>query len=550
MKKKGKLKITGIRIKNFRSFKEFPDKKADKKEFLEVESLTTLVGKNDVGKSNLLKAIKILLEDENITNYDFHKLRDSEPCEISIKFEITDTIRNDVLEIIKSFKNIESIKVDSSIILTKKFEKNRGKITTYYFLNEEKLNKKDFTKLKEKYFLKPIFIPAVKNVEDEIKFKKNTIISELLLPIIEEVSDAKSETKTVRNLVEQLKKRIREESKKVIDEIKEEVKKLWDDIEDINIEVPNLDIKKAFDPEITVRDKYLKEAVKLEYRGNGLQRYFILSMLEVYRKKKVGSGYILLFEEPEIYLHAGAQRRLFGLLKDFSKRGQVIITTHSSIFVDRSELRNTYLIYRENGETKFRKMKDNYRTIFNYRTILDELDIKPSDIYLSDGIIFVEGPSDVQILKIILDELYPKWDELNISILHLGGKGNIRHLDIESLKSINPHIVILLDGDALSDLKERIDKLGRYGIPCHIWKKEEEPVKSIENLFSKNAIENVFGISLDRDINSNECVKSLIENKMRQSHPKWEYNKIKHGKQIIEWMIKNNDDNIKYFKKI
>ena len=315
-----------------------------------------------------------------------------------------------------------------------------------------------------------------------------------------------------------------------------------------------MDIKKAFVPKIKVKDKYLNNHVEVNYKGNGFQRYMILSLLELYRKQKIGDGYILLFEEPEIFLHAGAQKKLLGILKDFSLRGQVILTTHSPIFIDNSNTETTCLLYKNNGETRIRKLESQLQ-------ILEELEIRPSDIYLSNGVIFVEGPSDVLILKkiinLLMENLKDKlnvssWDELNVSILHLGGKGNAKHIvrNVDSVRSINPNIAILLDGDAVKDFSDDDFKhLEEKGIKCYLWKKGDATVKSVENLFSREAIEKVFNISLDRDILPDDDVKELIISKVRQKEniPSWEYNEIKHGERIIKQMIEDKSDNLQYF---
>jgi len=84
-----KLKLKGIRIKNFRSFGIFPNTK----EFLEIGDFTVIVGKNDAGKSNLLRAIKILLNDEKerekVTINDFHRGNIEQPIEIIATLELS-----------------------------------------------------------------------------------------------------------------------------------------------------------------------------------------------------------------------------------------------------------------------------------------------------------------------------------------------------------------------------------------------------------------------------------------------------------------------------
>ncbi|TCK06495.1 ATP-dependent nuclease [Phorcysia thermohydrogeniphila] len=563
-----KLKLKGIKIKNFRSFNIFPDTE----EFLEIGDFTVIVGKNDAGKSNLLRAIKILLNGEKVTTSDFHKGNFEQPIEIIAVFEPSSEHGEKGIKLL-SIENNQ----DRRIFIRKQFSyekkqssEEEGKIKSQedIFIGEsslkagQSLGSRQKIKAIKQYLPKVIFIPALKNVEEEVKLQRNTIMSGLLIPIIEKSNtvsekdkkDEKNTKKTIEDLKRELKNSIEKATEGIAKSLKDELVKLWDDVEDIRIEIEGLDIKKAFVPKIKIKDKYLNDHVEVNYKGNGFQRYMILSLLEIYRKQKIGDGYILLFEEPEVFLHAGAQKKLLGILKDFCLRGQVILTTHSPIFIDNSNTETTCLLYKSNGETRIRKLESQLQ-------ILEELEIRPSDIYLSNGVIFVEGPSDVLILKkiinLLMENLRDKlnvssWEELNVSILHLGGKGNAKHIvrNVDSVRSINPNIAILLDGDAIEDFSnDDFNHLEEKGIKCYLWKKDDATVKSIENLFSRKAIEKVFNISLDRDILPDDDVKELIASKVRQKRniPNWEYNEIKHGERIIRQMIEDKSDNLQYF---
>jgi putative ATP-dependent endonuclease of OLD family len=525
-----KLIIEGIKLKNYKSFKEFPEEG-----FLKIRNFTTIIGKNDIGKSNLLKALKVILEDENISKTDFHKNNINEPCEITIKFKVPDTLRKK--------EGIRDFIQDGFIVLTKKFTFNNSnnKVNSKYLINNQDIKTLGLNLKNLKPFIpKSIFIPAVKNPEDEIKFQKGTIISELLLPIIEESSEEKENTKSVKRLTEELTNLINEKAKEITKDLLEMSKQFWEDIENINIKVEDFKLQKAFTPKVKIKDKYLNHEIDLMNRGNGFQRYFILSLLEVYRKRKIGKGFVLLFEEPEIYLHFGAQRKLLNILKDFSQEGQVIITTHSPIFIDRTSIQSIYLFYKKNGETKFKYIKE------DIAYILEELEFTPSDVFLSDYLIFVEGPTEVKIFKELFRNLND-FREYNVSFLHMGGGDNIKHfLDntIEDLKSINPNVAIILDGDkynAYSNITE---------VPIVFTKKDNKIVKTIENLFSEKAIKEILGIEIKIDENTD--VPYLIEQKKRQKegNPNWKYNKEKFGKKIIKWMIENNDPNLEYFKQL
>ncbi|WP_297523603.1 AAA family ATPase [Thermococcus sp.] len=541
-----KLELIGISVENYRSYRKFPEDE----DYLKLGRFTTFIGKNDVGKSNLLRAIDIVLDDKSISSDDIHKGQ-RVTCEITLFFKVPDELKDEL-----KGKFPKDYNGEDTISISKKFEWNNGKLDSRgkYYLNFSKKLSGDNLRSIKNFLPEVLLIPAVKNVEDELKFGRDTLISKLLLPIIEKTSQNKAQTESVADLKRRLTEAIKRETRSIRRDLKKELSKMWSDIEDVTIEVPELKLEKAFTPVIKVKDKYTGKETPITYRGSGMQRYFILSLLEIYREQKVGRGYVLLFEEPEIYLHVGAQKKLCNILQEFAKEGQVIISTHSSIFVNGGDLSKSYLLVKENGETKLRKFTGNHE-------ILEELGMAPSDLFLTDGIIFVEGPSDREILEIFARALFPRWDEYNIAIIPIGGS-NIEHQYPKDLMKINPNIAVILDSDLksesskLSSNKKKLqEKFERHNIPVYFWKKDGKIVRTIENLFTKKAIKKTFSeVNLESEIGpyddvpliiGRELVKIEAKRKPDFDESKLEddefcrktYNKIKHGRKIAKKMV-------------
>jgi len=544
-----KLELIGIRVENYRSYRKFPEDE----DYLELGRFTTFIGKNDVGKSNLLRAIDIVLDDKSISSDDIHKGQ-RVTCEITLFFKVPDELKDEL-----KGKFPKDYNGEDTISISKKFEWNNGKLDSRgkYYLNFSKKLSGDNLRSIKNLLPKVLLIPAVKNVEDELKFGRDTLISKLLLPIIEKTSQ-NNQTESVADLKRRLTEAIKRETRSIRRDLKKELSKMWSDIEDVTIEVPELKLEKAFTPVIKVKDKYTGKETPITYRGSGMQRYFILSLLEIYREQKIGRGYVLLFEEPEIYLHVGAQKKLCNILQEFAKEGQVIISTHSSVFVNGGDLSKTYLLVKENGETKLRKFSGS-------RDILEELGMSPSDLFLTDGIIFVEGPSDREILEIFARALFPRWDEYNIAIIPIGGS-NVEHQYPKDLMKINPNIAVILDSDLksesskLSSNKKKLqEKFERHNIPVYFWKKDGKIIRTIENLFTKEAINAAFSeINLQSEIGPYDDVPLIIgrelakikathdpnfdksklnDNKFCRDLYEKKQGKIKHGRKIAKKMI-------------
>ena len=538
-----KLELVGIKLKNYRSCRMFPENG----EYLKIGKFTTLIGKNDVGKSNILRAIYVACKNQSLSIEDFHKGKRNK-CEIILLFRVPDSLKEELA------RNIRQYNGDSEIEIKAVFQPSEKPKKGTYSLGNERITYGTL----EKYLPHVLLIPAVKSVEDELKFGRNTITSELFLPIIEKTSEEKAQTESVSTLKRKLKDAIQRETEAIRGSLRRELSKMWDEVEDVVIDIPELKLEKAFNPEIKIKDKYLRKEIPIIYRGSGMQRCLILAMLEIYRQLKIGKGYVLLFEEPEIYLHIGAQKKMCSILKDISKEGQVIISTHSNIFVDKSDLSTTYLLIKENGETRLRKFEGD-------KEILEELGISPSDIFLTNGIIFVEGPSDVEIVKIFADAIFKNWDEYNIAVLPIGGS-NIEHHDPATLLKVNPNIAVILDSDVKSESsdlpakkKDLKQKFENAGIPVYFWEKNEKYVRTIENLFTKDAIEQALKIELISEIEPYEDVPCKLSSKLyerrsdydlgnyqndeliKEPHEKGNlYDKIRHGKKIANKMVELN----------
>ncbi|WJI48406.1 AAA family ATPase [Mesorhizobium sp. C089B] len=152
-----------------------------------------------------------------------------------------------------------------------------------------------------------------------------------------------------------------------------------------------------------------KGDIRLSQSGSSLKSVFII--LATLRLVPLinnidWSNVVLSLEEPENNLHPSLLRRLLNFLareRDVRKFC-LIISTHSPIGIDWSTKRSdTQIIHiKHNGVSASAKVAIGYGS---GRDILDDLDIRASDILQANGVIWVEGPSD----RIYLN----RWIDLN-----------------------------------------------------------------------------------------------------------------------------------------
>jgi len=154
-----------------------------------------------------------------------------------------------------------------------------------------------------------------------------------------------------------------------------------------------------------------KGQVALSSSGSGLKTVFLvlLNLLVVPAiHKKSKDQYVFGFEELENNLHPALLRRLFGYVCDYVQREKchVILTTHSNVALDYFGPREDSQIIRvtHDGESAHTKTISAH---FDRLDLLSELGAKPSDILQSNGVVWVEGPSDRIYMNRLID-IYSK----------------------------------------------------------------------------------------------------------------------------------------------
>jgi putative ATP-dependent endonuclease of OLD family len=149
--------------------------------------------------------------------------------------------------------------------------------------------------------------------------------------------------------------------------------------------------------------------VYLSKMGSGIKTIILLllNLIVVPEIEGLDRGkYVWGFEELENNLHPSLQRRMFNYLLEYSQKHKCtfFLTTHSNIVIDLfSSKKDAQIIHvQKNGQFS---TATSVLTQYSGRNILRDLDYKPSDLLLSNGIIWVEGPSDVVYIELFL-ELY------------------------------------------------------------------------------------------------------------------------------------------------
>lgn len=113
---------------------------------------------------------------------------------------------------------------------------------------------------------------------------------------------------------------------------------------------------------------------------------------------KTDSVSVIAIEEPESHLHPESSRQLYETIQTLSLNHQVVLTTHSPLFVNRKNL-NENIIVNSGKATPVKRVKE----------IRDVLGIKVSDnLTNAENVLIVEGEDD----KITLEKILPNMSDI------------------------------------------------------------------------------------------------------------------------------------------
>ncbi|MCM1416120.1 MAG: AAA family ATPase [bacterium] len=216
-----------------------------------------------------------------------------------------------------------------------------------------------------------------------------------------------------------------------------------------------------------------KQRIPLSKTGSGLKTIILmlLNLLVIPRlERNSNKRYIYGFEELENNLHPAMQRKVFEYIYDYAIKNDVVVflTTHSHVaincFYDKEQT-SIYHIEKKDGQAEVKRI-DSY---LDKVEILEDLDIKASDILQSNGIIWVEGPSDRVYIKrwleIFTDNEYKEGQ--HYQFLYYGGRLLAQYsleeeTELISILTTNRNAAIIMDSDKknqqepISETKRRI----------------------------------------------------------------------------------------------
>ena len=488
--------LKSITIKNFRSIVE---------QTIEFDKFTCLVGNNDCGKSNILKALNLFFNNQTDFNTEFDFDRDYS--------KFAKKLNKKAKEITISITfNLPSNYKDGGEKTWKKVWRKGEKYDNLNDIISPRSKTRNLLQNKIKYQ----YIPAIKS---------NEYFKDLMSKMYDSMMDSADKKLSIIN-------------KEYSDELQKITKNLTETLSntlDINsvIEMPkNLSVLFK-NLEFSTSDNFVKE-INLIHRGDGIRTRHIPSILKYIddnmESSKVKRIFIWGYEEPENSIEFTSCRKMADELYEMSKDKQILITTHSPFFYLKGKEKNSKLYYVSksiNGDSKYinKNPKKTDRNLFNDCNDMDEVD----DIDEEMGLMPLVAPyinkqsKQLELLKIKNLDLSNKLNDLVDKILIITeGKTDIKHiktafgclenLDEELLNKIEFYDfneTKTLGFSELQSMLNYLSKLNNNNIIVGLFDRDENKINNWIGEKFKNLSNNVYA-----------CLIPFLENEERKKDDK------------------------------
>lgn len=467
------MKLLSIKLHNFRGILE---------QEVQLHAYGLFVGPNNAGKSTFIDGIRAFYEKDGFKfkpekDFPFLETVDSESW-AELVFSLSDLeseslkeeyrLSDGTLRVRKYFQTTAKGPDGKSMAGSIYGYRSDGTLSDDPFYGAKNVQSGKFGDL--------IYIPAVSKVDEHTKLTGPSALRDILSDVMSDVvEDGKAYgefSKSVSTFADSV---LREETAdgRSLDGLQNSLNRLlepWQTEFVLRFPPPSASdiVKQMVNWEM--HDKFHGKAQGVDYYGSGFQRHFIFSLIQLgsqYVGKKSSkktkdfapSLTLMLFEEPEAFLHPPQQEVLARSLMTMSKSDnkQVICTTHSSHFVSRNTdtIPAIVRVMKSDGQVKaFQISKKDWLEIIaannaieaiavrypKMKNKLHEDDVRPemeavkhflwlnsdrSGVFFANHVLLVEGPTEVALINKLIDDEEIMGADCGLQVIDCLGKYNI-----------------------------------------------------------------------------------------------------------------------------
>lgn len=411
------MQLKTLYIKGFRNFKEVT---------VNFNEHSLMIGANDVGKTNLIYALRLLLDrsfsdyDYELAESDFFAYEETREIVIRAYFEnITEDcilarlpgkISDDGKLVLQYTASIDNGKVEYQFYCGKSDSEDDLKDIDSPFYRKY-LNLKYISSRREFWSYinktkKELLLQAKGNRSTDIIEADDTLYSEIEQKL-QEVDSKIPQLSYVKNATEQLNKELDKLS-------------IHNREQQIVFDTASTDVDRVIQ-NVSVTSKYGDKKLNIGGEGRINQIYLSLWASQNQLTEISNEVSIICIEEPEAYLHPHQQREVATYLGR-TLQGQVILSSHSPYIVSEFSPNSIIRLYKQNTHDTSVASDGCSKVIgegiedFGYR-----MSVIPAEAFFSDCVILVEGPSEMVFYKTLAKQIGIELDRLNISVLSVDG---------------------------------------------------------------------------------------------------------------------------------
>lgn len=498
------MKIEKIIIHNYRSIIE---------EEFELCNYNLLVGANNAGKSTVINALLTFYEKIKYNRKtDFPKIGNiDEESWLQLTYSLTE---EEYISLPEDYQNDEKLLTVRKLLDSKDKKRFTSNQSNLYAVINGELDEKLFFGAKNVANAKlgdVIYIPAVSAASDTLKMSGPSPLRDTINFLFKEVVKDHPSYETLRVAFSEFNE-FASQKDGVFDNI---VSPLNQDIEEWDISF-KLKINPISTEEITkslisyhFKDENIDgEEFGIDQYGHGFQRSIIFNLIKLsagFKKERISSKKefnpqltILLFEEPEVFLHPTQQDQLAYNLKVLSEQVdyQVLLTSHSSLFIGKAtdELNQIIRIHKIDGQSHlfqpskkvleaffdsavdFKKLLDGELTAEDTEEIITQeekfryqlwLDSERASMFFAKHVIITEGATEKILFEYLLDSEWADLKREKIYVLDAMGKYNIhRYMNLLNIFGIGHSVILDSDSNAKGKNFEKHQRLNDHILDC------------------------------------------------------------------------------------
>lgn len=443
------MKLKSLTIENFRNFERVD---------LDLTNQNVVFGMNDVGKTNLLFAIRFLLDRDIRKNgfkeSDYFRNEQERVIRITLGIDLSDRLKNEDSQHIiakvgraRSSEDLDNFFVEVEGVFDKSEEVGIPKI--YWGSNKEKLEEVPQNGIYSNLdnIFKIVYVDPTIDLEKTFSKNRNNLFNQNKL---EDKDIAISNE--IKTLGIEMNKKI--SSMEVIQSFQDTITKQYKKLK-------NEKIKIEMKSEITINGYFgnLIPYIKKENdnniyptSGDGRKKILAYSLINHINEAQEGNRIIIyLVEEPENSLHRSMQIALSQQLFNSKVYKYFFLSTHSSELLYEMDYASLIRIY---SEDRINCNSYIYNLDEEYRKVKKELNRALSTALFADKVLLIEGPSEKVLFEKILEDVYPTYELDGGYILDVGGIKFKPYVDV--LKGLNITPIVKTDNDLKAKKNNKI----------------------------------------------------------------------------------------------